>query len=298
MDPRPCRICGEAARHWQNVDDINHQLAENAFPVYRCDACRGYFVDPLPTDLGSYYPATYHEIPLDIQQFRQGLHRERYKREIILRHASGGDLLELGPSFCEALYLAKEAGFRVHGLEMNERCCRFAQKVLGIPDVRCSAHPVNDLPRVPTYDVIMLWHVLEHLPDPWSAVSAMAAALRPGGILILAMPNPEALQMSLLGRHWVHLDVPRHAMLIPVAALTDRLKAEGLSPAEITWTDPGSLGWNRFGWVRSMKRHGRNPVTRFLLRVAARATEIILMPLERTGRRGSAYTAVFRKPRA
>jgi 2-polyprenyl-3-methyl-5-hydroxy-6-metoxy-1,4-benzoquinol methylase len=178
---------------------------------------------------------------------------------------------------------------------MNERCCRFAKEVLAMEDVRCSSDPVADLPQTPSYDVIMLWHVFEHLPDPWTVAAAMVRALHPGGTLVLAVPNPEALQLAVLGRRWVHLDVPRHTMLVAIDVLTSRMRDLGLERIAWTCTDPGSLGWNRFGWVHSLRR-ARHPALRLAQHVLARCCEIAALPWERSGGRGSAYTAVFRKP--
>lgn len=296
--PVPCRICSGTASHWKDVHDVNQRLAREPFPTYRCRDCGGLFLHPVPQDLGRYYPAAYHDVPADLAAFRSRIGRQSFKIDIVRRHASGGDLLEIGPSHCEALYLAREAGFRVHGLEMDERCCRFAKDVLGLDDVRASADPVADLPKTPSFDVVMLWHAFEHLPDPWGAAAAIAAAMRPGGVLVIAVPNPGSLQLAVFGRWWVHLDAPRHTMLVTASALARRLAPLGFALAEVTYTDRGSLGWNWFGWSRGFTAHARGRVSWFALSVLARACQIVAVPFERTGRRGTAYTAVFRKSAA
>jgi 2-polyprenyl-3-methyl-5-hydroxy-6-metoxy-1,4-benzoquinol methylase len=290
-----CPMCDAPAPHWKDVFDVNQGLAKDPFAVHRCGACGTLFVHPVPPDLGRYYPPGYHDVPADLAAFRSRLGGQDFKTEIVRRHASGGDLLEIGPSHCEALWLAREAGFRVHGLEMDEACCRFAKDVLGLDDVRRSADPVADLPVQPSYDVITMWHVFEHLPDPSGAAKAIAGALRPGGVLVVAVPNPESLQLAVFGRAWVHLDVPRHTVLAPAAALTARMEALGLRAAGVTFTDAGSVGWNRFGWVRGLAGGTQNRWLRFALRVLGRVCEVVALPLERTGRRGAAFTAVFRK---
>jgi SAM-dependent methyltransferase len=288
-------MCTGAASHWKDVFDVNQRLSPKPFPVFRCSACRTLFVHPVPEDLGRYYPPSYHDIPKDLAGFQERLGNQDFKVDIVRRHATSGDLLELGPSHCEALHLAREAGFRVHGLEMDERCCRFAKDVLGLDDVRRSSDPIQDLPKTPSYDVITMWHVFEHLPDPSGAAAAIAAALRPGGVLVVAVPNPESLQLAVFGRRWVHLDVPRHTVLAPAAALTSRMAALGLKRIELTFTDEGSVGWNRFSWVRGFGPLTTNRLLRFCRRMTGRVCEIVAWPLERTGRRGTAYTAVFRK---
>ena len=293
-----CPMCAAAAPHWNDVFDVNQRLAAEPFSVHRCAACGTLFVHPVPADLGRFYPSGYHDVPADLAAFKARLGGQDFKTEIVRAHAQGGDLLELGPSHCEALWLAREAGFRVHGLEMDETCCRFAKEVLGLDDVRRSTDPVADLPKSPSFDVITMWHVFEHLPDPRGAAGAIAGALRPGGVLVVAVPNPESLQLALFGRNWVHLDVPRHTVLAPADALAARMEALGLRRVDVTWTDEGSVGWNRFGWVRGFAGRTRNRWLRFSLRVLGRVCEVVALPFERTGRRGAAYTAVFRKDAA
>jgi protein-L-isoaspartate O-methyltransferase len=293
-----CPMCAAAAPHWQDVFDVNQRLAKEPFPVHRCSACGTFFVHPVPPDLGRFYPSGYHDVPKDLAAFKARIGGQEFKTEIVRSHASGGDLLEIGPSHCEALWMAREAGFRVHGLEMDADCCRFAKDVLGLDGVRRSTDPVADLPRTPAYDVITMWHVFEHLPDPAAAATAIAGALRPGGVLVVAVPNPESLQLSVFGRNWVHLDVPRHVLLAPASAMTARMAALGLRSAGVTYTDAGSVGWNRFGWVRGFAGRTKNRWLRFGLRVLGRLCEVLAIPFERTGRRGAAYTAVFRKDAA
>jgi SAM-dependent methyltransferase len=62
------------------------------------------------------------------------------------------------------------------------------------------------------FDVVIAWHVLEHLAEPQRALSAAVRALRPGGRLIASVPNLDSIQARLGGPDWFHEDVPRHAV--------------------------------------------------------------------------------------
>jgi SAM-dependent methyltransferase len=62
------------------------------------------------------------------------------------------------------------------------------------------------------FDVVVAWHVLEHLPEPHQALSATFRALRPGGRLIASVPNLDSIQARIGGPKWFHEDVPRHAV--------------------------------------------------------------------------------------
>ena len=61
-----------------------------------------------------------------------------------------------------------------------------------------------------SYDVVTIWHVLEHLDDPGAALERIHSWLRPRGGLLVGVPNLRSLQARLGGDRWYHLDVPRH----------------------------------------------------------------------------------------
>ncbi len=70
--------------------------------------------------------------------------------------------------------------------------------------------------------------------------------------MVIASVNPEAFQFRILGRYWLHLDAPRHVMLIPMKLLAEKLEFLGMEAELITTTDQGSIGWNAFGWELSL----------------------------------------------
>jgi predicted SAM-dependent methyltransferase len=74
-------------------------------------------------------------------------------------------------------------------------------------------------------DAVVFWHVLEHLSDPWSAIERASGWLRPGGRLVVAVPNLASTQARIGGDRWFHQDVPRHRTQFTtsgVRALLDR----------------------------------------------------------------------------
>ena len=60
-----------------------------------------------------------------------------------------------------------------------------------------------------------MFQIIEHLIDPWDTLQAAAESLLPGGVLVVATPNPGAFQFRFLRGRWTHVDAPRHTALIP-----------------------------------------------------------------------------------
>ncbi|MEJ7615965.1 MAG: class I SAM-dependent methyltransferase [Pyrinomonadaceae bacterium] len=244
--------------------------------------------------MGKYYPPDYYSIPSSIEQLAAVEHHELYKIEIVQRFAAGGRLLEIGPATGGFTRLAKQAGYEVEVIEMDARCCEFLAEVVGVRAIN-SNDAKTALLTTDSYDIIALWHVIEHLPDPLETLQAAAEKLLPGGILILAAPNPEAFQFRVLKRYWTHVDAPRHVLLIPLQTLVKRVEELGLKVVMQTTTDAGTLGWNSFGWQESLGNFFTEQSAKSRMRRIGGALAWYLSPIEQSGLRGSTYTAVFQK---
>jgi SAM-dependent methyltransferase len=178
---------------------------------------------------------------------------------------------------------------------MDAGCCQFLREVVGVP-VWQSDDPVSALADAGQFDVVAMWHVIEHLENPRQVIEAAGASLRPGGILVIAAPNPGSLQFRLFGTRWTHLDAPRHLFLIPPAELVALGRSVGLEPALVTTVDEGSLGWNRFGWRESLAGFASGRYARAGLRLTGSFLGWLAAPIERRRVRGATYTLVLRKP--
>lgn len=248
----------------------------------------------MPADLGRFYADGYFGCP-DIAELRAVARgRERYRIELVERHLGAGRICEIGPGDGIFALQALEAGFDVSAVEMDADACARLRAQLDI-DVVQSAAPEDVLAASAALDAVVGWHVIEHLPQPWALLEAAAAALRPGGVLVLATPNPEAFGLRLLGARWPHVDAPRHLFLIPHRTLVARGRELGLEPVGLTHADPGGLHWNAFAWHYLLRGPAIGPRADILLQRAGGALAAALAPVERRGMRGAAYTVVLRK---
>jgi SAM-dependent methyltransferase len=153
------------------------------------------------------------------------------RRRLALLAAAGagpsGRLLDIGAGRGRFVAEARTAGWDAHGIEPSQRGVDGARALGielehgGIDDAAVAAGSL---------DAATLWHVLEHLDEPGPALARIAAWLRPGGLLLVGVPNLGSVQARAGGAVWYHLDVPRHRTHFTVTGLHALLRASGLEP--------------------------------------------------------------------
>jgi 2-polyprenyl-3-methyl-5-hydroxy-6-metoxy-1,4-benzoquinol methylase len=289
----PCPICGSEAEVSHRAIDENHRVSSQVFDYATCRACRTVFLTNPPDDLGRYYEADYYHIPA-LDRLSKLASKDPNKIEIVDRFANGKQLLEIGPAFGVFAFQAKQNGYDVDVVEMDERCCTYLRDTVGVGVTQSDA-PDKAITGLPAHDVIALWHVLEHLHAIPAVIEAAAANLKPGGILVIATPNPDAAQFGLMRSHWPHLDAPRHLALIPMQTLKELGTKARLEMAFVTTDDSDARSWNRFGWQRLLMNRFRSRTMQRAMFVVGYGMAILASPFDRRANRGSAYTMVLRK---
>lgn len=295
MTTPSCPHCAESSRLLFHTRDHNRKLSDERFTYYRCSRCEFIFLSPVPTDLGRYYPTEYYEVPKSERELAARAEKlQSAKLDLLQRFANKGNLLEIGPAYGLFAFLAKRAGFDVTGIEMDARCCDFLRSTVGIKVVEGS-DTLSLLTTLPKFDVIVLWQVIEHLPDPWAVLKAAVRHLAPGGVLIVDTPNPDAFQFKVFGARWTHVDAPRHVTLIPSILLEKFAVQQGLKSIDISANGAISRGFNSFGWAFSLKNFFDTSIAGSIAHLFGRVLNKLMIPIERFSMRGSTYTAVFRK---
>jgi 2-polyprenyl-3-methyl-5-hydroxy-6-metoxy-1,4-benzoquinol methylase len=161
----------------------------------RCPACSLVFVDPVPRSAVT--PAVYGADDCEPwQEARNDRARIRMWRRRLGRldaRRSRGALLDAGCGDGLFLKLARSAGWTVEGIESSPEGARRSSQRLGRPVAVGDLAAVSGL-RGP-FDVVTLWHVLEHLVSPSRLLNAARVRLRPGGLLVAAVWNLDSLSM-------------------------------------------------------------------------------------------------------
>ena len=129
----------------------------------------------------------------------------RKKARLITKLNSGsGKLLDVGAGTGDFLLASKRAGWEVKGVEVNEKAKALAREKGIKIENNIEAYAGNQ------FDVITLWHVLEHLPNLEQSIKNIESLVKPGGILIVAVPNFKSYDAKYYKNYWAAYDAPRH----------------------------------------------------------------------------------------
>ena len=218
-----CPACGEdRLRPWRAATSSEPALSSRAsYELLRCDACGTAALPPGAQSASLYEKGSYAE-PADAWRplalaTRRLVTWDRRRMLGELRPASR--VLEVGAGRGELLVELAAQGHRVAGLEPAGA----GGAVARAEGIEVSSLPLERFEREPkSCDLIVFWHVLEHLDVPLAALERVRPWLTPGGRLVVAVPNLRSLQARIGGDRWFHQDVPRHRTQFTPAGL-DRL---------------------------------------------------------------------------
>lgn len=223
----PCNLCRARQGTLVAVADRHGQ----PLPVTCCAGCGLTYVDPIPTreELAKFYAERYrleykqasHPRPKHV--FRAGRVALGRLRVAALLAAPPARVLDCGAGGGEFSYLLTSRGYRFTGIEPNDGYREYARAEYGV-DVRPGTLDDNEF-AAGEFDLITMFHVLEHVPDPAAALARLTGWLRPGGHLYLEVPNAltDVSSPSNL-YHRAHL---YYFAAAPLAALAQRA---GLAP--------------------------------------------------------------------
>jgi SAM-dependent methyltransferase len=163
-------------------------------------------------------------------------------------------LLDAGAGRGRFLATACAAGYDAFGIEPSARGSGATAAIGAV--VRRASIERAEIPAA-SLDAVTIWHVLEHLEDPGGALDRIARWLRPGGALLVGVPNLASLQARIGAERWYHLDVPRHRVHFTPAGLHELLRRHGFT---VVRTHHILAEHNPFGmWQSLLNRVTRNP---------------------------------------
>jgi len=213
----------------------DHFLTKEQFSIWKCSKCGFVFTQGIPPvdEIGRYYQSQDYVSHSDT---RKGLMNKLYhlgrsymlkKKHGMVRKASKGKkLLDIGTGTGYFPGYMKKKGYQVSGVEIDPKAREFAKKEFGFPVYSPEDFLKNEIKD--KFDVITLWHVLEHLDNFDLYIQRMMEHLEPGGSLVIALPNCSAFDARHYKESWAGYDVPRHLWHFTPSTLTLLAEKYGL----------------------------------------------------------------------
>lgn len=220
--------------------------ASNGYPIVKCAECELVFTDasqaPEPSTL---YPHFDQSRGVAVGTLRSALSLFMRRRiELVGEVHRGGRLLDFGCGAGAFARFAASKGYETVGLEPFS--LGDTHREPGLTLVQGRLEDVK--PSLGRFDVVTLWHVLEHLERPVETLRSLTELLAPGGAFVISVPNFGSLQSALFKGGWFHLDPPRHLLHFTSATLDGCLGRAGLA-REREW--PLLYEYGVSGWVQS-----------------------------------------------
>ncbi|MFK7962495.1 MAG: class I SAM-dependent methyltransferase [Burkholderiaceae bacterium] len=205
----PCNLCGQA--EVSVLANINRE--RKPLRTVICRQCGLVWSDPRPHNAREFYEDDYRVsykgsfTPKSKHVLRAGkvaLDRHRHVEPVLSAAGQAISILDVGSGGGEFAYLLKKLGHQVIGIEPNKGYAGYSISQYEL-DVRVGFIQDADLPAA-GFDLITIWHVLEHTEDPLSVLKLLRSLLKPNGTLVVEVPNIEATCQSPISTfHDAHL---------------------------------------------------------------------------------------------
>lgn len=282
MESVNCPLCGGGDHEAIVVGSDSSTGAMQTFCVVRCGNCSLAFTNPRPTEkcIGVFYPADYRPydrkkadrllkeaaavsvvrepFPNNVPAAEDRTLGARIAQWVLDRRARRrlwwiplrppGRILDFGCGAGDFLQRMQKRGWRVEGIDVSAKMARAIETGAGIR-VHVGSLPHPSVERQ-AFDVVTMWNALEHVHEPRKVVSAARDALRPGGLLVVGVPNFDSWSCARFQQDWHALDVPRHLCHFTPKTLCALLRAEQFEIVSVEQITPE-------GWLRKSAQRAR-----------------------------------------
>jgi SAM-dependent methyltransferase len=234
-DETDCLLCGSP--RWAPLlegPDVIPGGSGLWFAVVQCHECGLCFTNPRPspTSIAQFYPSVYrpHRTPRsgrDETRHQMAGRRQRKEKQTLPWHGRGR-LLDFGCGGGGYLKQMQGQGWHVVGVDASPTAVERVRSELGLPAlVGTLPHPELE-PQ--SFDIITMWHSLEHVHAPLDVLREAHRLLAPGGRLVVAVPNIDSLPFRWFGNAWYGLDLPRHLTHFAPRTLQMMVERAGFRP--------------------------------------------------------------------
>lgn len=187
------------------------------FNIVMCNKCGLIFLNPRPSEeeIKDFYPPNYHSRPTTFRSNFENANiwnipwnkAMEIKSIPILKYFKSGKILDIGCGDGSLLKYLKNQGWDTYGVEIQESASQYAAQIL---DLNIFNGRIEDTNFSADFDVITLFHVLEHLHNPIRTLKIAYSLLKDNGILIIEVPNFASFESKLFKSSWVGIAAPLH----------------------------------------------------------------------------------------
>lgn len=261
-----CIICGSS--QWKYLFNARDRMFDIAgvFREYQCTHCRFVRLDPQPKGegLAKYYPSKEYysyssdDIPGIFGRMRKYLISHLYRPTILSKiieliakvpamptGLKPGKILDIGCGSGDTIAQLKSIGWDVYGLDIDENAISVAHK-RGLKNVSLGGY--KEISKYPdnSFDVVRMYHVIEHLDNPTQCLKLIYRKLKPGGEVIIGTPNASSVVARIFRTYWYNLDCPRHLYLYSHKTLNTIVSQNGYKQLKLAFCSAG-------GWIGSIQ---------------------------------------------
>ncbi|MCC9135673.1 class I SAM-dependent methyltransferase [Pontibacter silvestris] len=232
-----CPICGK--QEFKNFLVVNdNAVSKESFVIVECENCTFKFTNPRPDEesLSKYYES---EEYISHSNIKTGIINRAYhvvrsittkqKVELINRYAhSKGSILDYGCGTGVFLGACKKDGWEIRGVEPNAK----AREIASTETEEIIASDLQDI-EGEKFEVITLWHVLEHIHKLNETMDSILSLLQEDGTMIIAVPNADSHDAKQYKENWAAYDVPRHLYHFTQSTMKRFLKKHKMKLEEV-----------------------------------------------------------------
>ncbi len=311
MEHVACNLCGSDHPQFLLKKRDKFGMAWDEFNVVGCRECGLVFVNPRPDqeEIGKFYPEIYSwkETLKAESLFAKWMRRleSAYRYHLLKNEASkvvkfagknSGKVLDVGCGTGDRLDAFRRKGFEVYGVEPSQSA-KHAREFLKLNVIEGDLFSADFQDNF--FDVVTLYHVLEHTHNPMKVCEEIRRILKEGGFLVIQVPNKDCFQFKLFKERWAAFDVPRDLYYFGIQPLRSLLQRVGFEIVKIDhfmnrWHPPTlvlslfpSLDPQR-AWVEEGK--GGNPIFQRMAWILSTFLSIPFTQLESRMGRGAIVT--------
>ncbi len=210
---KKCPIC-ENKEFTSFLTCTDHTVSKKQFHLVKCTHCNFLFTNPRPdlNSIGKYYDSDEYishkdkgNSIINILYKTIRNYTLQKKVQLINKLSVKGNILDYGCGTGYFLKACKENGWNIEGIEPDKGANQQATQNLD----KTIHDEINQIKNI-KFNIITLWHVLEHIHDLNDTLSKITSLLREDGKLLIAVPNYQSYDAEKYQSNWAAYDVPRH----------------------------------------------------------------------------------------